>query len=140
MADTEAAGNIYNPLPGTVKRGSGNPGSWKLLTRSAMGMGLSQEPDPELGAGGAPARAVATQSGCPRLATFLDSEDVPMVYRRFATLHSRVLLQQQDELLRLEQQFQEVDRDDDGVLRARCRKSASWLVKAMEENLSAYGE
>ena len=50
--------------------------------------------------------------GYPRLATFLDSEDIFSVYRRFGYLQSRLLLEKQDDLRRLEAKLDTLDGQD----------------------------
>jgi len=46
------------------------------------------------------------------LATFLDSDEHFMVYRRFGYLHSRVILRKQDQLRKLEAELEGYDNDD----------------------------
>jgi hypothetical protein len=46
------------------------------------------------------------------LATFLDSDDNFMIYRRFGYLHARVLLRLQDKLRTLELRLDEYDDED----------------------------
>ncbi|MCJ1392225.1 hypothetical protein MMC18_005092 [Xylographa bjoerkii] len=50
--------------------------------------------------------------GFPYVATFLDSEDSFMIYRRFGFLHARLLLNKQDELRVLERDLRELDHAD----------------------------
>ena len=50
--------------------------------------------------------------GFPKLAHFLDSDDAFMVYRRFGTVFSRLLLYKQDEISRKEETLQAMDRYD----------------------------
>src|SRR4051794_25638823 len=47
------------------------------------------------------------------LAAFLSSDHNFMVYRGFSYLHARCLLYQQDELVNLERELDEMDREDD---------------------------
>lgn len=53
-----------------------------------------------------------TPSGYPRLAAFQSSEANFALYRSFSYLHSRVLLDLQDEITDLEKQLDEIDWDD----------------------------
>ncbi|KAK4943912.1 hypothetical protein LTR10_016628 [Elasticomyces elasticus] len=62
--------------------------------------------------------------GYPRVAAFLDSDENFMVYRRFGYLQSRLLLEKQDDLRRLECELELMDREefdagDKDVLRTR---------------------
>ncbi|TID27266.1 hypothetical protein E6O75_ATG00033 [Venturia nashicola] len=52
-------------------------------------------------------------NGYPRVSTFLASEPNFSLYRGFHTLHSRVLLELQDDIAALERELDEVDRVDD---------------------------
>ncbi|KAL8966149.1 MAG: hypothetical protein Q9197_006146, partial [Variospora fuerteventurae] len=51
--------------------------------------------------------------GFPRLACFLESDDSFMVYRRFGIVFSRLLLNKQDEIRKLEAKLHAMDRTDD---------------------------
>ena len=51
--------------------------------------------------------------GFPKLARFLDSDDAFMVYRRFGSTFSRLLLNKQDQMSRLEATLNAMDRTDD---------------------------
>ena len=51
--------------------------------------------------------------GFPKLACFLDSDDAFMVYRRFGTVFSRLLLSKQDEIGRLEAKLHAMDKTDE---------------------------
>ncbi|KAL8775027.1 MAG: hypothetical protein Q9209_000506 [Squamulea sp. 1 TL-2023] len=51
-------------------------------------------------------------NGYPKLAGFMDSEDTFGIYRRFGFLYSRVLLSKQDELRRLEDDLDAMDKRD----------------------------
>lgn len=53
-----------------------------------------------------------TPNGFPRLAAFQSSEANFALYRSFSYLHSRVLLDLQDEITTLEKELDEVDWDD----------------------------
>ncbi|PMD53446.1 uncharacterized protein K444DRAFT_571426 [Hyaloscypha bicolor E] len=50
--------------------------------------------------------------GYPYLATFLDSDENFMIYRRFGFLHARLLLQKQDELRIMEEELDQMDQRD----------------------------
>jgi hypothetical protein len=54
----------------------------------------------------------ATPNGFPRLAAFQSSEANFSLYRSFSYLHSRVLLDLQDEITSLERELDEIDLDD----------------------------
>ncbi|MCJ1396465.1 hypothetical protein MMC18_009355 [Xylographa bjoerkii] len=51
--------------------------------------------------------------GFPKLACFLDSDDSFMVYRRFGTVYSRLLLHEQDEMRRVEATLNSMDKTDE---------------------------
>ena len=53
-----------------------------------------------------------TPNGFPRLAAFQSSEPNFALYRSFSYLHSRVLLDLQDEITSLEKELDEIDWDD----------------------------
>ena len=53
-----------------------------------------------------------TPRGYPKLATFLDSDDRFMVYRRFGYLQSRLLLEKQDDLRILEARLDRLDKSE----------------------------
>ncbi|KAE9969852.1 hypothetical protein EG328_006639 [Venturia inaequalis] len=57
----------------------------------------------------------ASPNGYPRLSTFLASEPNFSLYRGFHTLHSRILLELQDDIAALERDLDEVDKVDDGT-------------------------
>ena len=50
--------------------------------------------------------------GFPLVATYLDSDDSFMIYRRFGALHARLLLNKQDELRELEDDLRDMDEQD----------------------------
>ena len=52
-------------------------------------------------------------NGFPRLSCFLDSDDAFMVYRRFGTIYARLLLAKQDEMSRMEDLLQGMDKTDE---------------------------
>ena len=51
--------------------------------------------------------------GFPKLARFLDSDDNFMVYRRFGTVCSRLLLHKQDEISKMEGVLHSMDKTDE---------------------------
>jgi hypothetical protein len=51
-------------------------------------------------------------NGYPRVATFLDSDENFMVYRRFGYLQSRIILEKQDNLRQMEDKLDRMDRID----------------------------
>jgi hypothetical protein len=59
-------------------------------------------------------------TGYPNLGAFLDSDESFRIYRQFGYLQSRLLLEKQDELRKLEEKLDEIDREDD--LEAESRK------------------
>lgn len=61
-------------------------------------------------------------NGFPRLAAFQSSEANFSLYRSFSYLHSRLLLDLQDEITCLEKELDDVDWDDDGDDRLRSRE------------------
>jgi hypothetical protein len=52
------------------------------------------------------------EDGYPYLATFLDSDENFMIYRRFGFIHARLLLQKQDELRIMEEELDRMDQRD----------------------------
>ena len=96
----------------------------------------SQEPDPELGVGGIPARAAAFQSGYPSFARFLNRDEDFMIYRRFASLHTRVLLYQQEDLMRLEREYSFQKYRQSSASNNHMAK----LLEVIEKKLSTYSE
>jgi hypothetical protein len=52
------------------------------------------------------------EDGYPYLATFLDSDENFMIYRRFGFIHARLLLQKQDELRIMEEELDRMDQQD----------------------------
>ncbi|CAF9932280.1 hypothetical protein IMSHALPRED_008841 [Imshaugia aleurites] len=51
-------------------------------------------------------------TGFPKISCFLDSDDAFMVYRRFGSVYSRLLLSKQDEMTRMEATLLAMDRTD----------------------------
>ncbi|KAN0110989.1 hypothetical protein V8E51_007376 [Hyaloscypha variabilis] len=52
------------------------------------------------------------EDGYPYLATFMDSDENFMIYRRFGFIHARLLLQKQDELRIMEEELDRMDQQD----------------------------
>ncbi|MCJ1462368.1 hypothetical protein MMC07_000968 [Pseudocyphellaria aurata] len=52
-------------------------------------------------------------TGFPKLACFLNSDDAFMVYRRFGSIYSRLILRKQDEMSRIEALLQGMDKTDE---------------------------
>lgn len=61
--------------------------------------------------------------GYPYLASFLDSDENFMIYRRFGFLHARLLLQRQDELRIMEEELDRMDQRDklQNIRMLQCR-------------------
>jgi hypothetical protein len=64
-----------------------------------------------------------TRNGYPRLAAFQSSESNFALYRGFSYLHSRVLLDLQDELTGLERELDEIDIYEEDESRLTCREN-----------------
>ena len=93
--------------------------------------------------------------GFPLVATYLDSDDLFMIYRRFGTLHARLLLNKQDELRELEEDLHDMDEQDakdedtDIYLMSRTkdnkrqpiegRRSRKELLEIIEKKTLEYG-
>ncbi|KAF1939945.1 hypothetical protein EJ02DRAFT_351025 [Clathrospora elynae] len=67
--------------------------------------------------------------GYPQQAAFQSSESSFSIYRAFDYLHSRVILEMQDELRCLEDNLQTLDAMDDNPRRKKCLSSRSWDLK-----------
>lgn len=84
--------------------------------------------------------------GYPHLATFLDSDENFMLYRRFGFLQARLLLNKQDQLRALEEQLDDLDKDDDEeYLKSRELDDAdetrrSKLLLKIEKKFKEYAE
>lgn len=70
------------------------------------------EPEPEYVTENRTRKLEGTPNGFPRLAAFQSSEPNFSLYRSFSYLHSRVLLDLQDEITCLEKELDEIDWDD----------------------------
>jgi hypothetical protein len=86
--------------------------------------------------------------GYPRLAALVDSDENFMLYRRFGFLQARLLLSRQDELRRLEERLDSLDkkhskensrwlhsREDDDIMSGDRKK----LMLEIEEKFQSYG-
>ncbi len=113
--------------------------------RRVMGIMVSQKSDPELGAYDVPARPSALPSISPELAEYIASDEnfTFSMYRRFAWLHSRVLLHAQEKIFHCQQYLEELE-ELDGKARKRdesaSHESRGWLLKTIKEKLSGYGK
>ena len=142
----ETAFTVYDPSTDSVslERKPTVIGGAISTVRSAVEGRPSQEPDPELGVGGTPARATAAQSGYPNVAKFLNRDEDFMIYRRFAFQHARALLHQQDELRRLQDELDEVSGGHYSVQEHRQSSASSnykfKLLVIIEEKLPEYSE
>lgn len=74
-----------------------------------------------------------TPNGFPRLAAFQSSEANFALYRSFSYLHSRVLLDLQDEITCLEKELDEIDWDDSDEAPERLRSRDIDVQKAAGE-------
>ena len=84
------------------------------------------------------------QKGYPNLAAFQDSSENFMLYRRFGYLQSRILLDKQDELRRLEERLDAFDRDNPLLLTTRSLTEDEALPRKIllhdiEQSISSYG-
>ena len=95
--------------------------------------------------------------GFPRLSCFLDSDDAFMLYRRFGTVFSRLILNKQDEISRMEVILNGMDNSDErngnteylkscvgDVYRENIpknwRRSRPELMQDLENKVLEYGE
>ena len=67
--------------------------------------------------------------GFPKLARFLDSDDNFMVYRRFGTVCSRLLLYKQDEISKMEGVLHSMDKTDERAKNEKCLMSRTLDVE-----------
>jgi hypothetical protein len=74
-----------------------------------------------------------TPNGFPRLAAFQSSEANFSLYRSFSYLHSRILLDLQDEITCLEKELDEVDWDDHDENPARLRSRETDVAAAAND-------
>jgi hypothetical protein len=70
--------------------------------------------------------------GYPRVSRFMDSDECFMMYRRFGTIQSRLLLRKQDELRRMEEELLDMDRADDESENNRICLSSAMQEEAVE--------
>lgn len=94
--------------------------------------------------------------GYPRLAAFQRSDPDFAVYRRFNTLHQRVILHRQQELVKLERQLNDLDRTDaretpyrlaslewdheDALQQGKEQSEREDIINKIEIKLKNYGE
>jgi hypothetical protein len=74
-----------------------------------------------------------TPNGYPRLAAFQSSEANFSLYRSFSYLHSRVLLDLQDEITNLERELDDIDLDDSDEDPDRLRSRELDVDRASDE-------
>jgi hypothetical protein len=82
-----------------------------------------------------------TRAGYPRLASFLDTDDNFMLYRRFGYLHSSLLLQKQDELRELEEALDNLDQEESIGMRQLARgepQNRSVMQSMLEQKFAEY--
>jgi hypothetical protein len=77
-----------------------------------------------------------TPNGFPRLAAFQSSEANFALYRSFSYLHSRVLLDLQDEITTLERELDDIDLDDADEHPDRLRSRELDVDRAANEGAS----
>jgi hypothetical protein len=73
-------------------------------------------------------------SGYPKQAAFQSSESSFSVYRAFDYLHSRVILEMQDELRMLEDNLGRLDALDNNSRRKKCLSSRHWDARQAERD------
>lgn len=93
-------------------------------------------------------------AGYPRQAAFADSDENFMIYRRFGYIHSRLLLNKQDELRELEDKLNDTDKRDERTTNGKRylasrvlgeerevseREAHTSLLKKIEEKALQYG-
>ena len=78
--------------------------------------------------------------GFPRVARFLDSDDSFGLYRRFGNIHSRLLLNKQDEISKIEAKLGAMDRQDDSHDDGRRYLRSRELDADRQEYPAAWGE
>ena len=83
--------------------------------------------------------------GYPRLAAFQSSDDDFIIFRRFATAHTRCLLLAQDEISSLEEQLQHLDGAERTQLYLSSRKydgnpERQTVLKELRMKLREYGQ
>jgi hypothetical protein len=82
-----------------------------------------------------------TRAGYPRLASFLDTDENFMLYRRFGYLHARLLLQKQDELRKLEEALDNLDQEESIGMRQLARgepQNRSVMLSMFEQKFAEY--
>ena len=81
--------------------------------------------------------------GYPELATFLDSDENFMVYRRFGLLHARLLLRKQDELRVLEERLDDMDQEESigmNLIPMAGSQQRKDLLASIEHTFSEYSK
>ena len=93
-------------------------------------------------------------AGYPRQAAFADGDENFMIYRRFGYIHSRLLLNKQDELRELEDNLNDIDKRDERTTNGKRylasrelgeerevseREARTSLLKSIEEKALQYG-
>lgn len=86
----------------------------------------------------------SSPSGYPHFATFLASHQSFHIFRRFAVLRVRLMLHKQDQLSALEQQLQQVDREESkllflGSMRLDKNSERKQLFNEIDVALAEYG-
>ncbi|KAF2252397.1 hypothetical protein BU26DRAFT_256403 [Trematosphaeria pertusa] len=94
---------------------------------------FKSEPDPQAVAETNTRKLENTPNGFPRLAAFQSSEANFSLYRSFSYLHSRVLLDLQDEITTLEKELDEIDWDDFDDEPDRLRSRDIDVAKASQD-------
>lgn len=84
------------------------------------------------------------REGYPRLAAFMNSDEAFLMFRRFGHLHNRLLLQQQDELVELEDRLNQIDSVETNAFNLCSRRAdrnieRSQLLEEMRRKLREYG-
>ena len=72
------------------------------------------------------------------MSRFLDSDDSFMVYRRFGTVYSRLILSKQDEMSRMEDLLLAMDRTDSTNNNGRYLRSRQFDVKRGDDLPAAW--
>jgi hypothetical protein len=78
--------------------------------------------------------------GYPQQAAFQSSESSFSIYRGFNYLHSRVILEMQDELRCLEDNLQDLDAMDNNPRRKRCLTSRAWDLKQAKRDRKPFSD
>ncbi|KAL8776885.1 MAG: hypothetical protein Q9213_008094 [Squamulea squamosa] len=127
MADDEVLQSIGDSPSGILKRDFRNKPKKRIekaisTARSMVRINPFRNEDPELGDS---ISSIETMATSPTMSVTHSLPDDPMVFRRFGHLHSRLLLYQQDELHRLQQELERLDGAEEYSLRWQARPPAS---------------